>query len=204
LVGIYAQLVGRDLGEGGLVALAVPARTDHDGHVPRGVHPQVGVVQAGGDAHLPESERARSVARSLREAGEAEADQAPLASRLFLALMPRFQVKRLGALLQAFDVGTWVVYDPGRALVGELGDQVAAPDLRRVDPYALCGLLHQALHDEGELPRRTVRHRVGVLGGLLTGHERRVRDLEPAKPFDLRILLDLITGCLRPSGANHV
>src|ERR671916_260848 len=57
LVGGYTQLVGRDLGEGGLVALPVPARADRDGHVTRRIHPQLSVVEARGDSHLSEGER---------------------------------------------------------------------------------------------------------------------------------------------------
>src|SRR5918998_1103437 len=104
LVGGYTQLVGRDLGEGGLVALPVPARADRDGHVTRRVHLQVGVIEARCDGHLPQSKGARAVTCTLREAGEAKADQTPLASGLFLAFFPRVEVQRLGALFEGLDV----------------------------------------------------------------------------------------------------
>ena len=146
-----AELLRHELGEGGLVALAVAVRAgehlDRAGRIDAHFR---GLPQA--DAGAERADRgARRDAAGLDVGGEADAALHALLGALRLAGGEARVVGKLQRLAHGGVVVAGIVgHDDGR-LVRERGDEVLAAELGRVAAGLACRHLHQALDHEGGL-----------------------------------------------------
>ncbi len=144
----YAQLLGHDLGERGLVALALALHAELEDRLARRVHAQLGRVD-----HLQSGDvvgLGRTGPHGLGEMSDADPDEpAFFAGRQLLGsqLLVADLVERLA---QGGRVVTRVVHESGGRLVGELLglDEVPEAHLGRVDAQVVGRVLHQALDQE--------------------------------------------------------
>ena len=140
----HAELVGRDLGERGLVALPVRHLAGEHGHGAVGVEPQP--HRAPGPSGRSAPSASRGPGRGLDVGGQADAEVAALRPRSAPAGPEGREVDELGDALQRLRVVTPASGRP--VIIGERrlvrGGDVAPPDLERV---------------EAELPGDEVEHR---------------------------------------------
>ena len=150
-----AELVGDELGEGGLVPLAVGGRAREHGDAPVVGHHHVGdlLVLEAADLHVR---------------GRADADQPALPARRLLLAAERLVPCRLERVVQRPGVVAAVVDVAEDGVVREAvgGDEVPAAHLGRVEAEAGGEHLDPALDEVGGLraSRAAVRHRAHGVG----------------------------------------
>ena len=171
------ELVGHDLREGRLVALAVAVAAGEDRHLASGVH-----------AHLTGFEKARAGAERTRHAGRRNAagfDVRAVAQSAFQTLgfrsrLARFEATYFGQFDRARHGGfvvAGVVRKAYRRGVGEGLDEVAAAQLGRVDAQFTRGRFHDALDRVGGL---------GPAGAAVSVDGRGIREHRCHRGHDLR------------------
>src|SRR3989454_10381763 len=141
-----AELVGDELGERGLVPLPVRVRPRIHGHRARRVDAHLaGLPEARARAERARDGRWRRAAR-LDVRADADADVPPLRAKrelLLACLVVSDQLER--ASERRLVVAAVVRERHGRLVrsaIGELRDEVLAPELRRIDPELPRGAVH--------------------------------------------------------------
>ena len=181
-----AELLGDDLRERRLVALALRLGADADDRLARRVHPQVGAVvhRQTEDVHV----LARPRADALGEERDADAHQLAagallrlLAAQLLVAGDVHRHAHRLGVV-------PGVVRPAGGRLVRELlgGDEAAHPQLDRIDLHLERERVDHPLDEVdglGDAERAAVRHASRRLVRV-DGLDLDVRRLEVVRPAD--------------------
>ena len=142
--------LGRDhLREGRLVALAVAVRAGEDGDGAGRVHPHLaGLEQTGARAERAGDVRRRESA-GFDVARVAEAAQPALRGRFGLARREAGDVGALEHLVEVRRVVAGVVGQPDRRRIRKFGDEVLAPDRRRIHLHVARRLFDDALDHVG-------------------------------------------------------
>ena len=172
----------------------------------RGIHRQFDPLEARVDHHAPRFEGGSAGAGALCEHGHPEAEPAPIGARRLLSRAELGDVDDPRGSLHRLAIAAGVVHDAGHRGMGELGDQVTAPDFERVEPEPGGRAIHQPLHRRGDDgPRHAAigRHRAGVTGdatgtGAVLGHpvgpghiRQRHQRLDPTGGREIRIGADI-------------
>ena len=156
------ELLGDDLRERRLVALALRLRADADHGLAGRVHPQVGAVvhREPEDVHV----LARPGADALGEEGDADAHQLAAGTLLRLLAAKLLVPGHLHGHAHRLGVVPGVVRPAGGRLVRELlgRDEAAHPEVDRVDLHLERERVHHPLDEVdglGDPERAPVRHR---------------------------------------------
>ena len=151
-----------ELGERGLVALAVAVRSRQHLHRARRVDAHLSRLPQADAGPQRADRRARSDAAGLDVGGEAETSLLAILGARRLACAEALVVRQLQRLVEAGAIVAGIVgHDDGRG-VREAPDEVLAAELGRVLAGLARGHLDQPLHDEGRL--RAARTAIGVDG----------------------------------------
>ena len=209
---MHAEPVRHDLGERGLVTLAVPTGPGGHDDLAGRIHPDRGGVVPGGHPHPPLRHGGGAVGGPLGETGVADPGELARGPEPVPFPGPACLGDPLLGQVEGFGVAALVVGDAVAAGVGELAgaDHVPAADGQRVQAQLPRGLFHDPLHDQHQLRaghatvgrgRRLVggdRAAAGPVGGHLVdagqlgrGHQRLDRAGERERGVGAHVALDV-------------
>ena len=176
------ELIGADLGQRGLVRLALGADADVHVHDACGIHRDVGAFE-------------RAEARALHVCAHADPDGAcgrPAATRGLLAAPARV-VEPREQRVERGDVVRRIVDDAGAVAIRQAGgerhllapDQIPAPQLGRIQRERARGAIEEPVEDERRLrpPGAAVRRREALVGDEVPPAGAIVRD--PVRPDEM-------------------